>query len=535
MSVSSPEKGLEGMSHFQKEQSPSFVEEFDINFVLNHKENAEDYMHENLAKGNELDVDNEQGQDCSPSLPSDSRYTDISASPCEKLHSPAQTTYNDDVFMSKTRIIYDQESLHSPSNDNHYQLEAEELRGTNLCKPSQLDVKCLHHENETEVPTCAWESYSMEDANQGEDMEDSVTSPSHDNIVKEILSETLLYESTKSESVFKELEEKVSTIHTKKLFSSPRSHRSSDGTKSENICYSRNSPTERNPELPESPATARQKTVSPERSPCMFQSPRDKRQFGSGKDLKDQSYSSRSQRVKHSASPENSGLGKEICSNDHSPRSNRQDLGSQLESRQRSRLVDGGSLKCVSTSPRNRYSPKNDRRRDRLESPSPVRRRDSSSGYKRDYSNRSRSRSPHTRNHHKKSPYTRNQYRRSPRRRDSPRCKSSPSRYPSYRRSPKRRPWSPPHNRSTGVGKPGRNLFVAGFSFLTTERDLEKKFSKYGRVRDVRIVRDKRSGDSRGFGFLSLERDEEANAAIRALDKTEWNGRIVLVEKSKSH
>lgn len=43
-----------------------------------------------------------------------------------------------------------------------------------------------------------------------------------------------------------------------------------------------------------------------------------------------------------------------------------------------------------------------------------------------------------------------------------------------------------------------------------------------------------RTGDSRGFGFLSLERDEDADAAIRALDQTEWNGRIVLVEKSKT-
>lgn len=43
-----------------------------------------------------------------------------------------------------------------------------------------------------------------------------------------------------------------------------------------------------------------------------------------------------------------------------------------------------------------------------------------------------------------------------------------------------------------------------------------------------------RSGDSRGFGFLSLGRDEDADAAIRALDQTEWNGRIVLVEKSKT-
>ncbi|KAI8023128.1 hypothetical protein LOK49_LG03G03611 [Camellia lanceoleosa] len=379
------------------------------------------------------------------------------------------------------RIIYDQESLHSPSNDNHYQLEAEEFRGTNLCKPSQVDVECLHHENETEVFSCARESYSMEDANQEEEMEDSITSPSYDNIVKETLSETLLYELTKSEFVFKELEEKVLTIYTKKLSSSPRSHKSSDETKSENICYSRNSPTERTLELSESPATTRQEPISPEKSPWQ--------------DLKDQSYSSRSQRVKHSVSSKNFGLGKEICSNDHSPHSNRQDLGnkgwkqdinhntqSRIAIHQRSRLVDGGSLKCVSTSPRNHYSPKNDGRIDSLE-------------YKRDYNNRSRSRSPHTRNHHRMSPYTRNHYKRSLRR-DSPRRKSFPLHYQSYHRSPKRRPWLP------------------RFSFLTTERDLEKKFSRYGRVRDVRIVRDK----SKYSGIAATF----SGAYARAYNDTQW-------------
>ncbi|KAJ0103102.1 hypothetical protein Patl1_04185 [Pistacia atlantica] len=119
------------------------------------------------------------------------------------------------------------------------------------------------------------------------------------------------------------------------------------------------------------------------------------------------------------------------------------------------------------------------------------------------------------------------------RRRCSPRQRSPPG-YHSRHHSPRQRPWSPPPNRKTGVGKPGKNLFVAGFSFLTTERDLERKFSRFGRVQDVRIVRDKRSGDSRGFGFLSLETDEDADAAIRALDETEWNGRVILVEKSKS-
>jgi len=43
-----------------------------------------------------------------------------------------------------------------------------------------------------------------------------------------------------------------------------------------------------------------------------------------------------------------------------------------------------------------------------------------------------------------------------------------------------------------------------------------------------------RTGDSRGFGFLSLEKDEDADAAIRSCDETEWNGRIILVEKSKA-
>lgn len=144
-------------------------------------------------------------------------------------------------------------------------------------------------------------------------------------------------------------------------------------------------------------------------------------------------------------------------------------------------------------------------------------------------SGRSRSRSPAR------------DYRRSPRSRYSPRPRYSPTRRSSPTHHSRQRnsrsggrPWSPPTNRNTGVGKPGKNLFVAGFSFVTTERDLEKKFSRYGHVTDVRIIRDRRSGDSRGFGFLSLEHDEDADAAIRGLDQTEWNGRIVLVEKAKT-
>ncbi|XP_071703856.1 uncharacterized protein [Rutidosis leptorrhynchoides] len=176
----------------------------------------------------------------------------------------------------------------------------------------------------------------------------------------------------------------------------------------------------------------------------------------------------------------------------------------------------------VSASPRNDHS---HRKGKRSVSKSPSRQKEINSRHKRDHRERSRSRSPIRRQHYRRS--------RSPRRRYSSCRKSPASSYHSRYRSSKQKQWSPPHNRNTGLGKPGKNLFVAGFSFLTTERDLERKFSEFGRVRDVRIVRNKRSGESRGFGFLTLERDKEADAAIRALDKTEWNGRVILVEKSK--
>jgi RNA recognition motif-containing protein len=88
--------------------------------------------------------------------------------------------------------------------------------------------------------------------------------------------------------------------------------------------------------------------------------------------------------------------------------------------------------------------------------------------------------------------------------------------------------------RGNGRGRPGNTVFVAGFNFITTERDLDRKFSKYGRVIDVRIVKDRRNGESKGFGFVTMETDEDADEAVYKLDQTTWNGRVVLVEKAKS-
>ncbi|XP_020589407.1 serine/threonine-protein kinase PRP4 homolog [Phalaenopsis equestris] len=227
--------------------------------------------------------------------------------------------------------------------------------------------------------------------------------------------------------------------------------------------------------------------------------------------------SPQSSKRRRSPSPEKRSMGnKRASSRDCSSPSKRPKSPSERASRREPQNKVNSPRRHLSRSPRKHDSP---RRRGRSTSKSPLRRR-GSPRLQRDRRG-SRSRSPNARYRSIRSP-----------RRLSPRRRSPPTYHPRQRSS--RRPWSPPPNRNTGIGRPGKNLFIAGFSYVTTERDLEKKFSKFGRVTDVRVVRDRRTGDSRGFGFLSLERDEDADAAIRAVDQTEWNGRIVLVEKSKT-
>lgn len=75
---------------------------------------------------------------------------------------------------------------------------------------------------------------------------------------------------------------------------------------------------------------------------------------------------------------------------------------------------------------------------------------------------------------------------------------------------------------------------MAGLNFISTERDVDRKFGKYGRVRDVRIVRHQRSGESRGFGFVEMDNDDDTDRVIRHLNGKDWNGRILLVERARN-
>ncbi len=76
----------------------------------------------------------------------------------------------------------------------------------------------------------------------------------------------------------------------------------------------------------------------------------------------------------------------------------------------------------------------------------------------------------------------------------------------------------------------GQTVYVAGIARHLRESEVEKLFSKYGRVVDVRVVRDRETGEGRGFGFLVFEDSKDAQDAIRALDGTDFEGKRLVVE-----
>ena len=77
-------------------------------------------------------------------------------------------------------------------------------------------------------------------------------------------------------------------------------------------------------------------------------------------------------------------------------------------------------------------------------------------------------------------------------------------------------------------------LFVGNISWDAADEDLSKLFSAHGEVLSARIVTDKFSGKSRGFGFVEMSSDEEAQAAIDALDGTEFLGRDIAVNIARA-
>ena len=77
------------------------------------------------------------------------------------------------------------------------------------------------------------------------------------------------------------------------------------------------------------------------------------------------------------------------------------------------------------------------------------------------------------------------------------------------------------------------NIFVGSLPFRMDESELREHFESYGEVESVKIITDKFTGRSRGFGFVEMPNDEEAKKAISELNGSEIGGRSIIVNKSE--
>jgi RNA recognition motif-containing protein len=74
------------------------------------------------------------------------------------------------------------------------------------------------------------------------------------------------------------------------------------------------------------------------------------------------------------------------------------------------------------------------------------------------------------------------------------------------------------------------NIFVAKLNFKTRTEDLQKAFEQFGEVSSVKIIKDRDTGRSKGYGFVEMPNDSEAQAAIKGLNEKELDGRTIIVK-----
>ena len=77
------------------------------------------------------------------------------------------------------------------------------------------------------------------------------------------------------------------------------------------------------------------------------------------------------------------------------------------------------------------------------------------------------------------------------------------------------------------------NIFISNISFKVREQSLQELFSQFGEVSNVRIIKDKETRRSKGYGFVEMPNDEEALKAIEELNGATVDGRTIVVNKSE--
>jgi cold-inducible RNA-binding protein len=78
------------------------------------------------------------------------------------------------------------------------------------------------------------------------------------------------------------------------------------------------------------------------------------------------------------------------------------------------------------------------------------------------------------------------------------------------------------------------NIYIGNLSFTTTEADLKEAFQAFGEVSSCNIIKDKYSGQSRGFGFVEMPNKDEAEKAISMLNGKDLKGRTLKVNEAKA-
>ena len=79
----------------------------------------------------------------------------------------------------------------------------------------------------------------------------------------------------------------------------------------------------------------------------------------------------------------------------------------------------------------------------------------------------------------------------------------------------------------------GRKLYVGNLPYSATESDLSDKFAASGTVESCKLITDRDTGQSKGFGFVEMASDAEAQAAIDSLNGTDYDGRPMKVNEAK--
>ncbi len=77
------------------------------------------------------------------------------------------------------------------------------------------------------------------------------------------------------------------------------------------------------------------------------------------------------------------------------------------------------------------------------------------------------------------------------------------------------------------------NIYISNVNFSTTTESLQELFSTFGEVSSANIIKDRETGRSRGFGFVEMPNDTDAQTAIDKLNETEFEGKIINVNVAR--